>query len=224
MNFSVRDLHQIEMTSHCNLRCKYCPSRNLPRPKLHMTEDHFVKALAAVKVFKDRGSQHELNLAGIGESTMHPDFVRFVNLARERLGENFGLVFATNGLLMTDEMAKAIAPAKPAVFVSLHRPEKAGPAIEILRRHGLIAGVSADASVAATNWAGQVDWFVSAPKGRQCQWVRGGKVFMLADGRLSRCAYDATGNGVIGHIDDDITTLKTSPWSLCKTCDQDVGV
>ncbi len=222
--FKVRDLHQIEMTSHCNLACKYCPSRSLPRPKLHMSEEHFLKALQVVKVFKERGTQRELNLAGIGESTMHPQFARFVNLAREVLGEDFGLVFATNGLLMTDALAAAIAPARPVVFVSLHRPEKAGLAVEVLKKYNLIAGVSIDAAVASTNWAGQVKWHVSAPAGRQCQWVRGGKAFMLADGRLSRCAYDATGGGVIGHIDDDIDTLQTSPWSLCKTCDQEVGV
>jgi len=222
--FLVRDLHQIEMTSHCNLRCQYCPSRHLPRPKLHMSEDHFMKALAAVTIFRDRGTQSELNLAGIGESTMHPEFVRFINLARETLGPNIKLVFATNGLLVNEQLAAAIAPANPVVFVSLHRPEKAGPAVEALRKYGLIAGVSADPSIASTNWAGQVKWHVSAPAGRQCQWVKGGKAFMLADGRLSRCAYDATGNGVFGHIDDDITVMKTSPWSLCATCDQEVGV
>jgi hypothetical protein len=222
--FAVRELHQIEITSRCNLKCEYCPSYRLPRPKVDMTQDHFLKALSWVVEFKRRGTQRDVNLAGIGESTLHPDFVRMVHLAREYLGQDFQLVFATNGLLMTDELAREIAPANPTVFVSLHRPEKAGPAIEALRKYGLLAGVSADPSISSTNWAGQVDYHVSAPKGRPCSWVTGGKVFMFADGRISRCAFDASGVGVIGHIEDGLSKLETSPYVLCRTCDQNVGV
>lgn len=220
----VRDLHQLELSSHCNLRCKYCPSRALPRPKLYMSREHFVRALGWIKLFNDRGTQQEVNLAGIGESTMHPEFASMINQARELLGWNIQLVFATNGLLITDELVKEIRDAQPRVFVSLHRPERAGPAIEILKKHGLFAGASADPSMAATNWAGQVKWHVSVLEKRQCPWVRNGKAFMLADGRISRCAYDATGDGVIGHINDELDKLVTSRWSLCAGCDQEVGV
>jgi hypothetical protein len=189
-----------------------------------MTDELYRKALAWVRVFKERGQQHEVNLAGIGESTLHPDFVRYVHLAREAVGNDFDLVFATNGLLMTDELARAIAPARPHVYVSLHRPEKAGPAVEVLKKYGLIAGVSADPALASTNWAGQVDYHVSVQKGRPCSWVKGGKAFMFADGRLSRCAFDASGVGVFGHIDDKVDELETSPYVLCRTCDQNVGI
>lgn len=189
-----------------------------------MKEEHFTKALFYVSLFAARGWQRDLNLAGIGESTMHPEFVRYVYLARNTLPEGFELVLATNGLLMTDDLAKELAPSGLRVFVSLHRPEKAGPAIEALRKYGILAGVSADPSIAATNWAGQVNWHVSVPAKRPCPWVRGGRAFMFADGRISRCAYDATGIGVIGSIEDEIELMETSPYELCKTCDQDVGV
>lgn len=188
-----------------------------------MSDEHFVTALKWTRMFRDRGWQHELNLAGIGESTMHPKLVEYVEVARDVLGDEFKLVFATNGLLITEELVTQLLPHKPVVFVSLHRPERAGPAIEILHRHGLLAGVSADPSISATNWAGQVKWHVSAQR-RPCNWVVGGRVFMLADGRISRCAYDASGIGVIGHINDNPDDLRTSPYELCKTCDQDVGV
>lgn len=221
--FALRDIHQVEMTSHCNLRCRYCPSPHLGRPKLHMSEAHFLRALHWAAHFQRQGTQGELNLAGIGESTMHPEFVRFVHLAREALGPQQVLLFATNGLLMTDDLARAIAPARPRVWVSLHRPEKAGPAVEALKRAGLLVGVSGDPSLSAINWAGQVDWFVSAPK-RECAWVKGGWAFVLADGRVSRCCLDATGEGVFAHVDDDLTKYGTAPYRLCRTCDQDVGV
>lgn len=223
MEFRVRQLHQMELSSKCNLRCVYCPSRSLPRPKIFMSLEHVEKGLRWVGRFRDRGWQGDLNLAGIGESTMHPEFVQIVEMARFHLGPDFQLVFATNGLLMTDELARALAPAKPIVFVSAHRPEKAGPAIEALKRAGIYAGMSSDPTESATNWAGQVKWHVSAQR-RPCPWVRGGKLFMLADGRLSRCAYDASGVGVVGDISQDLDSLRTSPYVLCKTCEQDVGV
>lgn len=220
----LREIHQIEMTSHCDLACKYCPSRKLPRPKLHMSREHYVKALGWARTFAlKHGGSHGLNLAGIGESTLHPDFVEFVHLAREAVGPYVSLVLATNGVSMTRELAEAIAPTKIKMFVSLHRPEKAGPAIEHLRAAGIFAGSSSDPSLAATDWAGQVKWHNSVPVKRDCMWVRNGLAFVLADGRVSRCAYDASGKGVFAHVDDDLTKFSTSPWSLCRTCDQDVG-
>lgn len=222
--FAIKEVHQIEMTSRCNLRCRYCPSPHLARPKMDISDIDYTRALQWVAHYRRLGTQGELNLAGIGESTLHPEFVRNVYLAREAVGESGVLVLATNGLLMTDELARAIAPARVATFVSLHRPEKAGPAVEALRRAGIFAGVSNDPSVAATNWAGQVKWHISVPQTRACHWVRGGKLIVLADGRVSRCAFDASGIGVFGNVADDLSKLKTSPYELCRTCDQDVGV
>lgn len=223
--FPIRHIHQIEMTSHCNLACRYCPSPKLQRAKLDMSDDNFLAALAWARRFKKlAGHQRELNLAGIGESTIHPDFVRFVFLAREFIGNDTMLSLATNGVNMTDELAQAIAPSKIRVWVSLHRPEKAGPAIECLKRAGILAGASSDPSLAATNWAGQVDWFNSVPGRRECKWVKGGLVIVHADGNISRCPLDASGVGVFANVSDDLSKHETSPYILCRTCDQDVGV
>lgn len=220
--FGVRELHQVELSSYCNLRCVYCPSYHLGRPKTFMSMDDFGLALSWVDRFRRLGWQRDLNLAGIGESTMHPRFVEMVRLARKLLGWDFNLVFATNGLLVTDDLARQLAEYRPIVFVSLHRPEKAGPAIEALKRAGIFAGTSSDPSESATNWAGQVKWHVSAAR-RPCPWVKGGKVIAFADGRVSRCAYDSTGCGVLGTL-ADLAGMETSPYQLCKSCDQDVGV
>jgi hypothetical protein len=221
--FALREIHQIEITSRCNLRCRYCPSPKLPRPKVDMTEDTFKRTLEWVRVFSARGTQTELNLAGIGESTMHPDFVRFVFLAREALRPDQPVVVATNGLLMTDELARELQPSGIRVWVSLHRPEKAGPAVEHLKRYGLLSGVSADPSLAAIDWAGQVNWHRSSAR-MACPWVKGGWAFVLSDGSLSRCCIDASGVGVFGHVNDVVTDMETSPYVLCRTCDHDVGV
>lgn len=218
MTAPIRAIHQIEMTSECNLRCRYCTHPKMPRPKMHMSDEVYRKSLEWVKVFQSRTRHAELNLAGIGESTMHPEFVRNVFLAREAVGPNVSLVLATNGLLMTDDLAAAIAPARPSVWVSLHRPEKAGPAVEALKRAGILCGVSADPSLAAVNWAGQVNWHVSAPRGNPCPWMAGLMVMIMSDGRVTRCCLDATGDGVIATVDDDLTKFGTSPFKLCAAC------
>lgn len=221
--FAIRELHQIEITSRCNLRCVYCVHRTMPRSKADMADDVYAQALKWAATFVERGTQQSLNLAGIGESTLHPDFVRYVHLAREAVGPDCMLVLATNGLLMDDATAEAIAPADPAVYVSLHRPEKAGPAVEALRRAGILAGVSADPSVAATDWAGQVKWHRSAAP-RRCMWVTGGQVFAMSDGRLTVCSFDGKGQETLGTVWDDLDELRTRPYFLCPTCDQDLGI
>ena len=190
----------------------------MPRPKIDMTDDHYRKALVWVKFFQAKRPHPELNLAGIGESTMHPDFVRNVFLAREAVGPYVALVLATNGLLMTADLAKAIAPARPSVWVSLHRPERAGPAVEALKRAGIFSGVSTDPSQAAVDWAGQVKWHVSAPKGRPCPWISMHMAMVMADGRVTRCCFDSDGSGVIAHVDDDLSSHGTSPFHLCASC------
>lgn len=226
MRIPLRALHQVEITSRCNLRCRYCPQyAGMLRPKQDMTFETFAKAIRWVKYFRDVYRQSSLNLAGIGESTIHPEFLRFVEHARAELSRPFELVLATNGLTMTEGMARALADSGVSVYVSLHRPEKAGKAVRLLGEAGCLAGVSADPSIAATDWAGQVKVDAPmAPRGTPCPWVRGGWGIVLSDGSISRCSFDATGGGVFSHVDMDLFEATTSAWKLCASCHQDVGV
>ncbi len=230
----VTRIHQIEMTSHCNLRCVYCTSPNLGREKLDMEEGVFMRALEHVRYSVRHHAQAELNLAGIGESTIHPRFVEFVGLARKAVDDaasyigvsanTVRLLLATNGVALTEEMVAATKPFNLRYYVSMHRPEKAGPAIELCRKYDCLDGASADPSLASINWAGQVKWHVSAEPNRPCNWIRDGMAFVMADGRVSTCCLDASGAGVIGHVNDNIGSFKTKPYSLCKSCDQEIGI
>lgn len=226
----LRQIHQVEITSRCNLRCRYCVHPTMKRAKQDMDLETYVKAISWAKILRDGLPPDErraygLNLAGIGESTMHPMFLDLLAIARESLGgwQDQKLVLATNGLLVTDELARAMQPFAVHVFVSMHRPEKAGPAIEALKRVGLFAGASADPSLSATDWAGQIKWHVSAARS-PCPWVLGGWGIVLSDGRVTRCSFDGTGVGAFAHVDDDLTKAETSPYSLCSKCHQDVGL
>lgn len=212
----ISQIHQVELTSRCNLRCQYCVHRNMPRPKMDMTLETFERVLYLVAGFPD---QHELNLCGIGESTLHPQFCEFVARARERL-PYIDLTMATNGVGLTEEHAIQMSVSRVRAWVSLHRPEKAGIAIELLKRYGVLAGVSADPSISAVNWAGQVDWHVSAPATR-CMWKALGMAIAWSDGRLGTCSFDGQGSdGVIGTVWDDPETLFSKSYSLCSSCHQ----
>src|SRR3990167_3157408 len=99
----VKALHQIEISSRCSLKCVYCPSPDISkglyqdRRAEDMNRETFIRALEWVTVFVRKGTQAELNLAGIGESFLHPEFADFVKLAREAVGPLVKLVMATNG-------------------------------------------------------------------------------------------------------------------------------
>jgi len=97
------------------------------------------------------------------------------------------------------------------VFVSLHRPEKAGPAINAAKRHGILADFNPSAATSSFDWAGLIDWEVSAPR-TTCEYLRSGWGVVLSDGRVTTCCLDATGAGVVGHVDDEIGSLALAPW------------
>lgn len=221
MRYPIRAIHQIELTSRCNLRCKYCVhgTAGMLRQKVDMDAGTFELALRWARYFNDRHHHNELNLAGIGESTMHPEFVPWVHRAREVMGDAVTLVLATNGLLMDDAMAQAIAPARPRVYVSLHRPETAQPALLALSRVGILAGVSCDGALASTDWAGQVAWPVTTPlAGKDCTWVTQGKAVVASNGDVLTCSFDASGASVVGNVTHDLSACATQPWAACARC------
>lgn len=228
----VTAVHQIELTSRCSLRCVYCPSRDIAdgkysnRKAVDMSREHFEAALSWVSWFVKNKTQQELNLAGIGESLLHHHFVEFLGRAREVVGEEVKIIFATNGLECSDELVRAMVPYHPSVWVSLHRPERAGKAVEVYRKYGLLEGVSIDPTINGDDWAGQVSWHNAAHNRILCPWIREGRVMVMADGRVTTCCLDAAGAGVIGHITDPIMPeqLRTQPYQLCRTCNQEVGV
>ena len=213
----ITQIHEIELSSRCNLACVYCPSPELKRPKLDMVWGDYVRALECVRYFCKWGTQEELALTGVGEALLHHRFADAVLLAREVIGDRL-LTFSTNGILLTDELLRKIKPANPVVYVSLHRPEVAGPAVQRLRDSGLHFGVNASFSTSALDWAGGVEWFTSHEP-QVCEYLRAGWAVVRADGTVGTCCWDAESvSGRIGSIWENPAGWTTAPHEACKKC------
>lgn len=222
----IREIHLIELTTRCNLRCKYCPSPKLDvpreagghgRPKVDMEWAVFEQTLRFIEKLLAAGTQGEVALTGIGEPTLHPRLVDAVAALRALLGPARPVTVSTNGLLFTEELAAALQPYAPWVFVSLHRPERAGAAVEVAKKYGILKGVNAGAAVSAMDWAQQVKWFNSHPPA-DCEYLRAGWAAVLVDGRITQCCVDADGSGVTGTVWDEPAAVPMRPWELCQRC------
>lgn len=213
----ITQIHQIEVTTRCNLRCKYCPHPKMQRPKEDMEFETFLQAMEWVKFLDKRGLQGELSFTGIGESTMHPQFKEMLLYARDHFrGE---IVFSTNGLPTFDEdLAKVCKAINVGVMISLHRPEMAGKSIELAKQYGILKYVNNSFATSAFNWAGQVsDWFNSAPP-TPCAYLGAGWGVVLQNGQITTCCLDSENKGVVGTVWDDPGSLYIKPYSLCEWC------
>lgn len=212
----VRELHEIEFTSVCNLACVYCPHPKLQRPKRHMTYDTFMHTLRHLTHLCELGTQGEVSLTGIGETTLHPSFESMLKDVRRVIGDR-KLVMSTNGLTMTKELAELLAETRVDVYVSLHRPEIAGKALQLLRDARCRHGHNHAFVDSALDWAGQVDWPCTAKK-TVCQYLAQAWVAVREDGSINTCCMDAHGNHPLGSVFDPVGSLTTTPTALCSGC------
>lgn len=189
----------------------------MSREKLDMPAETFNRAMSVVRHFVSRETQEELALTGVGEALLHPNFADMLLEAREVIGDRL-LTFSTNGILLSDELLEKIKPAKPVVYVSLHRPEVGALALERLRKHGINHHYNVSFATSSLNWTQQVHWDVTAPR-MTCEYLRSGWAVIRADGNIGTCCWDAeTKDSFIGTIWDDPETLMTAPHAACGRC------
>lgn len=212
----VKEIHEIELSSICNLACKYCPHPKLERAKEHMSWETFERTLEHVAYYVAKGTQSEVSLTGIGEAILHPRFVEAVFRVREVIGGR-QITLATNGVGLTRELADVLARLRVVTYVSTHRPEKAGVAWDMLKTAGAITGLNTAFVDSSIDWAGQVKWHASAPRGN-CNYLGLGWAVVRQDGSVNTCCMDAHSKHKLGTVFDEPGTLMTRATPLCSAC------
>lgn len=213
----VREIHEIELSSICNLACRaYCPHPKLERPKAHMGWDVFERTLEHVAYLCAKGTQGEVSLTGIGEAILHPRFIEAAFRVREVV-QGRQITMATNGVAMTPALAEVLAKLRVVTYVSTHRPEKAGVAWEMLKNAGAITGLNTSFVDSSIDWAGQMKWHVAA-KTHPCTYLGLGWGVVRQDGALNACCMDAHGKFKLASVWDELGSLVTRPIGLCGAC------
>lgn len=87
----------LELTNHCNLSCKFCPSKTMKRPK------GFLDPGLAERVLRSCSNLQYVYLYDWGEPLLHPDVCRIVKTA-STLGHRTFMV--TNGTLLTPKLSE----------------------------------------------------------------------------------------------------------------------
>ncbi len=96
---------QIEISSHCNASCSYCPQhiykKNIKR--------NFLKKEAIENIIKDLNRNTYIHLQGWGEPFLHPDFFEIAEKIKK---SGFTTGTTTNAILLDDEHLEKIVDLK----------------------------------------------------------------------------------------------------------------
>lgn len=107
-------------TMNCNLRCSHCSvSESIEIIKKSMTFDNAKQAIDNISLIMDEGSK-KIDFLG-GEPFMGDNFI---NLIEYCYNKNFKIGLSTNGLLITEEIAKKLKQYDVNVQVSLDGSNK----------------------------------------------------------------------------------------------------
>jgi MoaA/NifB/PqqE/SkfB family radical SAM enzyme len=94
----IPDIGMIELTNCCNFSCIMCSNMKMRRKKGFMKYETFKKALDRCK----EAGITEIKLYATGESLMHPEFMKFWNLAITYPFDS--IMISTNGQLLTQKV------------------------------------------------------------------------------------------------------------------------
>lgn len=128
----VPELVDISISNHCSKGCEMC-YRNSNLDNNYLTIEDYKYALNCLK-HPEYGNVFQVALGG-GEPLEHPDFLEIINITRQ-----FNVVpnFTTNGILITDKIAKIIKGKVGAVAVSINNINNiADSNIRILIENGI---------------------------------------------------------------------------------------
>ncbi len=220
----ITTINTIETSSLCDNTCEYCPAstQGKHRETGLMEWDIFKQAIEWVKHFCNERTQHELNLFGVGEPTLHPDLAEMVKYARDNLPFRQKIHLNTNGNTMTFELAAKLKKSGiTSIDITGHDAKAAAQTIRYFKQVGIPGQLSMDFMVRPNSWAGQVDWFEPdyyKAEGMDCPWIGKGQVMVMSNGDITTCCIDAFGQSVFTHVSEDITEKALQAQKLCHNC------
>jgi len=190
-----------------------------------MSDRIFDKTLELLQELCNRGTQMEVNMNGDGEAFLDPQLVKRVKRTKEIMGDR-RVCMCTNGVNMTYEVCKGLKDAgMDQLDLSPHSTVHARKAAQIMLKVGIPGVLNNGPIIYTHNWAGQlepenqVDCML---KGR-CDPLIEGRGYVLTEGNITPCCYDYRNLGVFGSVfDGDILSRPIRPYSLCRTCHQDI--
>jgi len=227
---TLQTITTIELSSYCNLECKYCINRLIKdtpeRQQGLMTDKVFDKTCELLQRLCDQGTQREVNLNGNGESLLDYKLLDRIPIIREIVGDrHIGL--STNGVLVTKQMAIDLKESGiTQLDISPHSPYHARKAAHNMFNTGMKNGiVSMGCIVMSHNWAGQLEpeHQINCLLNNHCEPLIEGRGYVLNEGNITPCCYDYRNLGVYGTVfDDDILERPIKPYELCHTCHQQI--
>ena len=226
---TLKTITTIELSSRCNLACKYCVNRLFKmfgRTPANMSDSVFERALDLLARLVRRGTQREVWLNGNGESLLDPHIAERMAAVMKVAGpDRVGL--CTNGLLLDLGTARRLRYAGlQRIDISPHSPYDARKAVDACLEAGLNVLVNPGAIVRSHNWAGQLEpeHSVKIRFDLPCEPLAEGRGYVDSEGRMVPCCYDFRGLGAFGTVFDyDILEREIRPFALCETCHQGGG-
>lgn len=225
----IKTITTLELSSFCNLACKYCINRLLVKHKNRkpgiMTDAVFERCVEIVKQLSDQGTQKELNLNGNGESLLDPQLVKRIAAIRKKVDGKLHIQLSTNGVLLTPSLAADLKQAGiNRLDLSMHSPMHARRARDAIIGAGLQGIPTIGPISGAHNWAGQLEpehCTKYEPRGVRCDPLIEGRAYIQSEGDVVPCCYDYRNLGKIGHVfNDDILERELKPFALCERCHQ----
>ncbi|NOU18130.1 MAG: radical SAM protein [Bacteroidales bacterium] len=93
----------VEISTYCNIKCKFCPRSSITRSKGIMTMEMFQQLYEWIPV------NMGITFSGMGEPLMNTSVVEFVRMLKKK---NIKVFLKSNGLLLTPDTLKALIEAE----------------------------------------------------------------------------------------------------------------